>query len=600
MKSLFIFLITLACIQVIAAQTIYYNFSAPNAAHHEAEISITVDKLPAGPAYFRMSRSSPGRYATHEFGKNVYNIKAFDASGKALQIEKSDADVYRINSHKGFAKVTYTLFGNYADGTYAGIDPSTYHLNMPATFMWVKGLDKAPITIHFTVPDKNWKIATQLKPTADATTFTAPGLQYFMDSPTKLGELHIQEWKVENTNGKQQSFRLALEADATEAAVESMTNKLKLMVKEAAAVFGEFPAYDYGQYTFIASINPYVRGDGMEHRNSTMITTPRNFNTINNVPGVFSHEFFHCWNVERIRPKSLEPFNFEKSNMSEALWVAEGFTQYYGELILARAGLSSEESFLGSMTGLVNTKMNTPGAQNYTPIESSQSAVFVDAGVAVDQTNYPSRYSSYYTYGGAIALALDLDLRANQNTTLDKFMQELWKRHGKPEKPYTIPDLEAALAAITNKNYAADFFQKYVYGHQSYDYASRLIKAGLELKKAPAKAFIGNVNYTSNPSELTLAQPPVKGTPIYNAGVDVGDVILEADRKNITIEKDFQTILEQHKTGDKIHFSYKHRNNIVETELEMGENKVVYIVTAANQTTEQTTFKKAWLSSKVK
>src|SRR5688500_8836413 len=117
MKNLSILVLTIIISVSVYAQSIRYEFAAPNAAHYEAEISIAVNKLPAGAAYLRMSRSSPGRYATHECGKNVYNVKAFDVNGKPLAIEKADADVYRINNHKGFAKVTYTLFANYADGT---------------------------------------------------------------------------------------------------------------------------------------------------------------------------------------------------------------------------------------------------------------------------------------------------------------------------------------------------------------------------------------------------------------------------------------------------------------------------------------------------
>jgi predicted metalloprotease with PDZ domain len=216
-----------------------------------------------------------------------------------------------------------------------------------------------------------------------------------MDSPVKIGKLHTREWKVTNPDHKTYTFRLALEAEASESLVDSFTQKLQLIVKEAQAVFGEVPAYDNGSYTFIASLNPYVHGDGMEHRNSTMITSGRVFTGANSFLGTFAHEFFHCWNVERIRPKSLEPFNFEKSNMSEGLWVAEGFTQYYGWLLMRRAGLTPDSIFNLQMASLVNAKENTPGGKYYTPLENSQRAVFVDAGVSVDRTNYPNMFTSY-------------------------------------------------------------------------------------------------------------------------------------------------------------------------------------------------------------
>src|SRR5262249_43203594 len=154
--------------------------------------------------------------------------------------------------------------------------------------------------------------------------------------------------------------------------------------------------------TFLASINPYVHGDGMEHRNSTMISIPTVFRNNDRLLGVFAHEFFHCWNVKRIRPKTLEPFNFEKSDMSYELWFAEGFTQYYGELLVERAGFLRDTDYAKTIiAGLINTKMNTPGAQGYSPIEASEEAVFTDAGVAVDKTNFPNIFSSYYPYGGS-------------------------------------------------------------------------------------------------------------------------------------------------------------------------------------------------------
>jgi predicted metalloprotease with PDZ domain len=503
MKHFIAWLIVATLSLPVIAQHIRYQFAAPNAVHHEAEISITADGLPLTPALFRMSRSSPGRYATHEFGKNVYNVMAYDGTGKALKVEKAEGDVYKISGHKGTVKVTYTLFANYADGTYSDVDITGYHLNMPATFMWVKGLEKASISLLFSAPDKNRKVATQLKPTSDPFAFSAPDLQYFMDAPTKVTNMHWREWKVANPDNKQYTFRLALDAEAPEALVDNFTEKLKRVVTAGQAVYGELPAYDYGTYTFIASINPYVaRGDGMEHRNSTMITLKRDFDGSNELLGVFAHEFFHCWNVERIRPKSLEPFNFERSNMSEALWVAEGFTHYYGDVLLVRAGLLSYDQFQSENSKLVNA-VNTPGAQMYTPIENSQRAVFVDAGVSFDRTNYPNMYTSYYTYGGAIALALDLELRARFNKSLDDVMRELWRKFGKAEVPYTLDDVRNALAAVAgNSAYATTFFKEHVYGHQSFDYKKLLEPAGYTLQHTNSGAWPGEIAFKTEENQL--------------------------------------------------------------------------------------------------
>jgi len=587
------------------SQKISYEVSFPNMVHHEANISLTASGIPAGKALFRMSRSSPGRYATHEFGKNVYDVKAFDQSGNAITVTRVDGDVYEVPKQNGTVRIDYTLYADYPDGTYSGVDQNSIHLNMPSVFMWIKGFDNAPITVTFNVPaDKKWTIATQLKPTGNPAQFTAPGLQYFMDCPTKIGNLIWKDWEIKNPNGNTYKFRLALEANTTDSLATIFATKVKRVTQEAQAVYGETPAYDYGTYTFIASINPYVDGDGMEHRNSTMISRGSAFNGDNGLLGVFSHEFFHCWNVERIRPKTLEPFNFEKSNMSNELWCAEGFTQYYGELLLTRAGFKPVEGLLYSLSWLVNTKENTPGAKRFSPAEMSRDAVFVDAGVSIDRTNYPNMFSSYYPYGGAIALALDLTLRSKFHLTLDHYMTALWKRFGKTEIPYTIPTLEEVLAQVTgDKTFAADFFARYINGHESFDYKSVLELAGIKLKQPSAgKAWIGPLQF--NEGTTVISSNTLIGTPLYNAGLDYEDVIVALDNRPVFKAGDINDILSIHKPGDELKIQYKHRDELKAGSITLSENPVYSLSTYEQEgltvTNEMKQFRDAWLGTKVK
>ncbi len=590
--------------QLVNAQTIRYEVSFPNAIHHEAQINLTVDQLPKTPATFRMSRSSPGRYATHEFGKNVYAVRAFDGQNKPLALMRTDGDVYSVPTHNGTVRISYTLYGNYPDGTYMGIDPQSIHLNMPATFMWVKGFDKRPIEVKFILPGENMGVvATQLVTTSDRTTFTAPGLQYFMDSPTKIGKLAINEWKRTNTDGKPITFRVALEAAVADSTAAGFAKKIARIVDQAKAVYGEFPNYDYGKYTFLASLNPYVRGDGMEHRNSTMIAVPLAFTGPEPVLGVFAHEFFHCWNVERIRPKTLEPFNFEKSNMSYELWFAEGFTQYYGELLLVRAGFTPIETYTNTLAGLVFTKQQTPGAMDYSPIDASCHAVFVDAGVSIDRTNYPNMFTSYYTYGAAVALALDLELR-QRNQSLDTYMQAVWQRFGKPEQPYTVDGLQGVLASLTSADFARSFFSQYIYGHDAIDYASLLAKAGLTIKKAQeGKAWLGTVRYTETDKGLVILANTVRESPVYKAGLDIDDEITAVDGQAITKNADLQRILGQHKPGDLIQLTYTHRGDSKTASVTLAENPAISV--QLNETIGQTLtpamkqFRDNWLNAKV-
>ncbi|GGE59302.1 putative metalloprotease with PDZ domain [Pedobacter psychrotolerans] len=592
---------------VFAQKEISYTVTFPNAIHHEAEIAMSIPNVPTGNLIVRMSRSSPGRYATHEFGKNVYNLKAFDANGKALSIKQSAGDVYEIPSHSNQVKVTYTLFGNWIDGTYAGFDETHAHMNIPATFAFPVGMDDRPRLVKFDYTGKQqWKVATQLKPLTNDTYF-APNLQYFMDSPIEIADYKTAKWEVKNKDGKVQTIHLITHSNDNQSTIDHYAEMLKKMVDEHFAVWGEFPTYDYGNYYFLDDVYPDNAGDGMEHRNSTSIVqrTPKIEGYEANLLGTFSHEYFHSWNVERLRPKTLEPFNFEHSNISNELWLAEGFTQYYGGLLLTRSGLKTVDNAVQAFNGMVNAVLNTPGAKNFSPVQASRYAVFADAGVAIDQTNAANTFLSYYTYGAATALALDLRLRAEFKLTLDDYMRALWKAYGKPEIAYTIPDLEKTLGELTkNQAFSKDFFSKYVYGTDKNDYAKLLLNAGFVLRKAsPDKAYAGFGRLNAVNGKVVLPQTLI-GSPAYRAGLDVGNIILTMDGKTITDISEIDAITAAHQPGDTISITYLYRGEQKTTQLTFAENPALEIIaiekTGGILTPAMQQFRDHWLNSQVK
>jgi predicted metalloprotease with PDZ domain len=621
-----IFLLAAVCFFASAAiaqqapKAIFYSVSFPNAVHHEAEIVMTIPQAPSASFKVRMSRSSAGRYATHEFGKNIYNVTATDVGGAPVSLKQIEGDVYEVgNDHPETVKISYTLFGNWTDGTYASIDPSHAHLNMPAAFMWVPGLEKRAVKIEFNDIDKyNWKAATQLK-NEGANVFSAPDLQYMMDSPTELSGYNITSWEVTNTDGKKEKINLTVHSDDSQEVVDGFGKMIQKMVLEEKAVFGELPTYDFGEYTFLSDIYPTTSGDGMEHRNSTCIVlpVPKVGGLENRLLGVFAHEYFHSWNVKRIRPKSLEPFNFEHANMSSELWFAEGFTQYYGELVLKRAGFNTVDEYMGTLSGLINAVLNTPGAAKYTPVQASNHSVFADAGVSIDPNNDANIFTSYYFYGGATALALDLRLRSEFNLTLDDYMRAVWLARGKVMKPYTVPDLQSDLAKLTKKpKFAADFFNRYINGTEKNNYEALLAKAGLLLRKAqPGKAWAGQLSGNQGRGRsgqariagtegLAITTSTIIGSPVYKAGLDAGDIILKADGKEIKNQQSFDDIVAGKNPGDKIAVSYKNRTGNHETTVTLEENPFFEVVTfekaGKELTKEQEAFRNSWLSSKIK
>ena len=403
----------------LQAQTNTYTISFDNAVHHEAVVKVTFPQVKSKKLRVQMSRSSPGRYAIHEFAKNVYGFKATNEAGETLEIKREDPYSWEITNTDGTINIEYILFANRADGTYSQIDETHAHLNMPATFIYAESLQERPTEITFnTRKDLNWKVATQLKHT-QGTTFTSPNLYYFLDSPTEISDYKLREFKVDGQN-----IRFVLHDPGTEAEFDEYWEKVKAIVLQEKAVFGALPIYDFGEYTFLACYMPNVSGDGMEHRNSTILTdteTLANGGMDGNI-GTVSHEYFHSWNVERIRPADLEPFKFDRANMSNSLWFAEGFTSYYTNLILERAGIITAEEYVKGLNGTFNYVWNSPALQFFNPIEMSNQAPFVDAATAVDPVNRENMFISYYSYGSVLGLALDLSLR-EKNLSLDDFMK---------------------------------------------------------------------------------------------------------------------------------------------------------------------------------
>ena len=181
MRRLGLAIVLLAVTAVVApigarqAHPVTYKVTFPEAEHHWLQVEVTWTGLPSAPLQARMSRSSPGRYAIHEFAKNVFFLEAFNGKGQSLTCTRPNVDEWDVAGHDGTVKIVYRLFGDYADGTYVGIDTTHAHMNMPATFLWATGHENDAMRITFSPPaGSNWKVGTQLFPTSDPWTFTAP------------------------------------------------------------------------------------------------------------------------------------------------------------------------------------------------------------------------------------------------------------------------------------------------------------------------------------------------------------------------------------------------------------------------------------------
>jgi predicted metalloprotease with PDZ domain len=605
--------------EAIAQAPIEYRVSFPEPEHHWMQVEVTFPDVSVETLELRMSRSSPGRYAAHDFAKNVYRVEIADGAGRALVAARPNVHQWNVTGHGGTVKVRYRVFGDRVDGTYLAIDATHAHINAPAAFMWARGLDERPIQLTFQAPaGARWKAATQLAAASDPLTFTAPNLQYFMDSPVELSDHIERSFRVQDPrNGRAAEIRLVVHHTGTDAEIDRFAADLERVVREQIAIVGELPMFEGGRYTFLADYLPYASGDGMEHRNSTVMSSRRSLATAYaGLLGTASHEFFHSWNVERIRPASLEPFDFEDANISGELWLAEGFTSYYGDLALVRAGLKSHSDALGELAGLVNGLLSAPGARFRSAVEMSGLAPFVDAAASIDRTNWRNLAYSYYPFGNALALGLDLTLRARSNgkVTLDDFMRGMWTHHGKPggaapglvARPYTIADVRARLAEVSgDARFADEFVDRFIEGTERIDYASLLERAGFLLRRAtPGSASLGPLPLEVRDEKLVVTEATLEGTPIYHAGVDVGDEIVSIGGQAMKSTGDVTAILKTVKAGDRLPVVFMRRGARVESHAITVEDPQLELVpverAGRSLTGAQREFRDAWLGSQVR
>jgi len=603
-----------SCSAAYAQAPVTYRLSFPEREHHLMQVEITFPDVPPGPLQVHMSRSSPGRYSMHEFAKNVFDVRVTDQGGTPLTVTRPGPDQLEITGHSGTVRMQYRLFGDRLDGTYLAVDRTHAHINMPAAIMWAKGMERRTMLVRFERPTgTSWNVATQLQLGTDAFSFSAPNLQYLMDSPAEFSQFSTRTFTVSDEN-RTPVFRLAVHHTGTEAELDGLARDVQAIVREAKQVFREYPPFEGNTYTFIADYLPWANGDGMEHRNSTVLTSSNSLRTSRiDLLDTISHEFFHSWNIERIRPQSLEPFNLEEVNISGELWLGEGFTNYYGALVMKRSGLSTVRAFAQDMGEALDIVVNSPGRTFSSAVQMSQMAPFVDRSSSTDRTNFANTFISYYTWGQVIGLGLDLTLRERSDgrVTLDDFMRALWDKYGRPrtsmpgyvETPYTMTDLKTVLAAVSgDAAFAEDFFARYIEGREVMEYAPLLSRAGLVLRKhAAGRGWAGPLRTQDTQTGARVVSDALFGTPAYQAGLDRDDIIVSIAGSKTATSADIERAIATRKPGDSLQVVYDRRGERITSVLKLGEDPSLEIVPAeeAGQvlTDAQRKFRDSWLAS---
>ncbi|MDQ3750619.1 MAG: PDZ domain-containing protein [Acidobacteriota bacterium] len=598
---------TTAAIKSVAP-TINYTVSMSKPWTHLLEVEMRLDwaKLPEK-AELKMPVWTPGSYLIREYARHVEDFAANDASGNILTWQKMNKNTWQIDTKgaKGIV-VKYNVYANELTVRTNELNADHAFFNNAALLMFPKDQLNVPSTVKV-VPFGNWKIATGLpKVEGQTNAFRAENFDVLYDSPFEIGNFKEIPFDVQ---GKPHRYVIEGEGNYDSQKIAVDTAKI---VEEGYKIFGDLP---YNDYLFILNLRG---GGGLEHLNSTALqwnkfgfkpeSRYRDFLTL------VAHEYFHLWNVKRIKPDALGPFDYENENYTKLLWVAEGGTAYYEGLLVQRAGLMSDKDFLASKATQIQALQNRPGR-----FETSLENASFDAWIKYyrPDENAVNNQISYYDKGEIVNFLLDIEIRKASNgaKSLDDVMRYLYAEFAKKNKNYTPEDFQKIAETTAGKS-LDDFFNKYVRGREEIDYNSILNGIGLQLTTGGGDelAYLG-ADFVQQGERLLVRQVQI-GTPAYEQGLNANDQIIAMDgfrvmqtdsfartsEKPSDSVKDFSTRLEMKRPGDKIRLTVFRFDELREIEITLGGRAKpdFKIVAVDNLTDKQRRLYQSYMGTKLK
>ncbi|MBS1527098.1 MAG: M61 family metallopeptidase [Bacteroidetes bacterium] len=569
---------------------ISYTVTFPEAQAHYADIEMDISGLHQKILDLKMPVWTPGSYLVREFSKNVESFTA-EAGGKAVEAKKIRKNIWRINSANVSAvKIKYRVYAFELSVRTSLIDASHAFLSATGLFVYPDGMLHHPSTVRI-VPYKGWsKVSTSLEMVNnDPFTRQTPDYDILYDSPIEVGNQDIFGFDVDGVK-----YEVAMVGGGNYDK-ERLTKDMPLIIRHEAAIYGENPNK---HYVFIVH-NTSKGGGGLEHLSSCVLGASRDNYTnergYQNFLALVAHEHFHLWNVKRLRPIVLGPFDYDNENYTTDLWIAEGFTAYYQDVIVNRTKLYPVDNYLGVLAALVSSLENTPGAK-IDPVSQASYDAWIKLYRPNENTNNSS--ISYYTKGAVLAMMLDLEIMNDSHGkySLDDVMNYMYHTYYKTKKRgYTDEEFKQGLEKFTGKN-LDEFYKKYVNGVDAVDYDKYLGYAGYRL----TDEFAGNNDpalgiATNTGNGKIFVSGVFRGSAAWIDGINVGDEIISVDSTKVT---DVNTMLHGKKPGDKIEVSVLRDGLPLTLPVTLlKKTQVKYrIESVASPTEQQMAVRKKWLS----
>ena len=586
-------------------KSIAYQLSMSRPMSHLFEVQIIVElpeELKDKPLQFQMPKWSPGRYAVFDFAKNVQQFRA-DAP-----VTRVDIDTWSV-APQGKTTITasYKVFGNDLSGTFSQLDNRHANYNGGSIFMYVVGHKPDPVKLTIQAPP-TWKIVNGRTDRPGQTEWQFPNWDIMIDTPTEIAP----DWTQDDFEVDGKKYHVVVHSFGPEG------NRRAALVKDiekiVRAEVGMWGAPEFDEYTFLIHFAADDHsGDGMEHLTSTQIIQPGALGE----PGVYestldtvAHEFFHVWNVKRLRPFELGPWDFTRPLATRGLWVAEGFTNYYGHLMSRRAGLWDDKQFLAREAQTIKGIESAPGSRLMSAEESSLSAPFLDDAPHEQQINLENTSISYYPKGELIGMVMDLLVRGRTKgkASLDDIMRDMYQQfYLKSANPsyylrgrgYQTEDLERVASQRAGFD-LGDYFKRHIRDVEVLPYDEAFAYMGLRLVKTQSlEPFDAGLSLQFESAREAIIENVRSNSPAEDAGLQMGDEIVLLNGKEVTKDS-WRRTLARFKSGDSVPIAVRRDRRTIKANIVLGQpERFDYrIEEKTDATAEQKKLRAAWLSGK--
>jgi predicted metalloprotease with PDZ domain len=580
-------------------KSITYRLSMSRPVSHLFEVSILIelpDELKDKPLQLQMAKWSPGRYGVFDFAKNVQEVRAV-AEGAVRPVSRINDQTWSVSPLDATnLTVSYKVFANDLDGTFSQLNARHANYNGGSIFMYVVNHKPDPVKLTIQAP-AGWKIVNGRLDHPGQTEWQFPNWDVMIDTPTEMAPDWTQDdFVVDGTKYHVVVHSLGDEGGKRPALVKD----IEKIVRAEVAMWGP-PEFD--EYTFLLHFAADDRsGDGMEHLTSTQIIRPGALadpGTYEDTLGTVAHEFFHVWNVKRLRPQELGPWDFTRPVATRGLWVAEGFTNYYGHLMLRRAGIVDDKKFLAGEAETIKRVESAQGSRLMSAEESSLAAPFIDNAPHAQTTNLHNTSISYYPKGELIGMVMDLLVRGRSKgrSSLDDVMRAMYEEFylKSPNSSYYLrgrgyqpEDLQRIVSLRSGVDFG-DFFKRHVRDVELLPYDEAFAYVGLRLVKTPAKdPYDLGLSLQPGPMRQIMVANVRNNSPAENAGLQAGDVIIAFAGKEPRASL---------KPGDSVLVTVKRDRQTIKTTVVVGEPEIFdyKIEEKPDATAEQKALRAAWL-----